>query len=149
MKFREAGANDIRHIQVVRNSVLENTLSDPGSVTDQDCLEYLTRRGKGWVCEIDCQIVGFAIADLQDHNIWALFIRPEFEKQGIGRKLHNLMLDWYFEHTETAVWLSTTPGTRAEKFYLKAGWEPVGKYSKDEVKFEMKREVWKNRSRIV
>lgn len=145
MKFREAGTNDIGQIQVVRNSVLENTLSDPGSVTDQDCQDYLTGRGKGWVCEIDGRLAGFAIADLQDHNIWALFIRPEFEKQGIGKKLHDLMLDWYFEQTETSVWLSTTPGTRAEKFYNKAGWKPVGKYGKDEVKFEMTKEVWKNR----
>jgi GNAT superfamily N-acetyltransferase len=50
-------------------------------------------RGKGWVCEINNEIVGFSIADLKGNNIWALFLRPEFEKLGIGKRLHDIMLD--------------------------------------------------------
>jgi hypothetical protein len=79
MIIREAVLNDIPQIQVVRNSVKENVLSDPGFVTDKDCEEFLTSRGKGWVCEIDSKIVGFSIADLKENNIWALFLQPEFE----------------------------------------------------------------------
>ena len=56
-------------LQIVRNSVKENTLSDPNLVTDDDCKEFMTVRGKGWVCEIDNRIVGFAIADLKGNNI--------------------------------------------------------------------------------
>jgi len=81
MIFREAEINDIPQIQIVRNSVKENTLSDPALVTDEDCKEFMTERGKGWVCEIDKTIVGFAIADLKDNNIWALFLDPAFEKK--------------------------------------------------------------------
>lgn len=66
MTFREANNTDIKQIQIVRNAVTENTLSDPGLVTDADCLEFITQRGKGWVCEIDNQIVGFSIADLKE-----------------------------------------------------------------------------------
>lgn len=44
MLIREATIDDIRQIQIVRNSVKENTLSDPGLVTDNDCEEYLTVR---------------------------------------------------------------------------------------------------------
>lgn len=141
MIFRTATIADIPQIQIVRHTVKENMLSDPALVTDQDCASYLTERGKGWVCEIDGRIVGFAIADLQDHNIWALFLRPEYEGQGIGRALHQLMLDWYFGQTKEAVWLSTTPGTRAERFYRKAGWTDAGMYGK-EVKFEMTSAGW-------
>jgi hypothetical protein len=43
-------------------------------VPDSDVEEYINHRGRGWVCEIDGQVVGFAIADLVDNNIWALFI---------------------------------------------------------------------------
>ncbi len=85
MKFREAINEDIPRIQVVRNSVKENMLSDPALVSDADCEDYISRRGKGWVCEIDGNIVGFAIADLVDHNIWALFVQPGFDKKGIGK----------------------------------------------------------------
>ena len=97
MIFREAKVSDIKQIQIVRNSVTENMLSNPNLVTDENCIEFITQRGKGWVCEIDKQIVGFSIVDLKNKNIWALFLKPEFEKQGIGRKLHNIMLDWYFD----------------------------------------------------
>ena len=63
MQFREATIEDITQIQIVRNSVKENQLSDPALVTDTDCEEFMTIRGKGWVCEADDKIVGFAIAD--------------------------------------------------------------------------------------
>ncbi|MDO8368077.1 MAG: GNAT family N-acetyltransferase, partial [Saprospiraceae bacterium] len=113
MLFRTANLADIPQIQIVRHSVRENTLSDPALVTDQDVAIFLSERGKGWVCEFEGQVIGFAIVDLQDHNIWALFLRPEFEKQGIGRRLQELMLDWYFEQTRETLWLGTAPGTRA------------------------------------
>ncbi len=79
MAFREATLQDIPQIQIVRHAVKENVLSDPGLVTDKDCANYLINRGKGWVCELNGQIVGFSIADLSDNNIWALFVDPQFE----------------------------------------------------------------------
>ncbi len=142
MIYREANITDIPQIQMVRNSVKENTLSNPDLVTDDDCVEFLTVRGKGWVCEIDNQIVGFAIADLKDNNIWALFLHPAFEKKGIGRQLHKIMLDWYFTQTKNKVWLGTAFNTRAEQFYRKAGWTEVGTHGAKEIKFEMTFEQW-------
>jgi GNAT superfamily N-acetyltransferase len=59
----------------------------PTLVTDADCEAYLFHRGKGWVCEMDGIIVGFAIADLQEENIWALFLKPEAEGKGIASQL--------------------------------------------------------------
>lgn len=143
MIYREALTSDIKQIQVVRNAVKENVLSNPGLVTDKDCVEYLTLRGKGWVCEKDGIIVGFAIADLIDNNIWALFVHPDFEKNGIGKTLHNIMLDWYFAQQKEMVWLSTGPNTRAEKFYALQGWRETGLYGKGETKFEMTAEEWR------
>lgn len=49
LSFREAVVADIPQIQLVRNSVRENMLSDPSLVTDAACCEYLTIRGIGWV----------------------------------------------------------------------------------------------------
>ncbi len=142
MIIRVAEIEDIKQIQIVRNSVRENILSNPDLVTDKDCEEFISVRGKGWVCEINNEIVGFSIVDLKDKNIWALFLKPEFEKQGIGRKLHDTMLDWYFEQTTDNVWLGTSPNTRAEIFYRKAGWAEIGKHGKNEIKFEMTFESW-------
>ena len=142
MILRETTIDDIPQIQVVRNAVTENTLSNPALVTDKDCIEFLTIRGKGWVYEIDEIIVGFAIIDLQDNNIWALFIHPDFEKQGIGKLLHNTMLNWYFSQTQTTVWLGTSPNTRAAIFYNLIGWTEIGMHGSKEIKFEMTYEQW-------
>ena len=121
MIFREATINDIQQIQKVRNSVKENVLSNPNFVTDKDCEVFIITRGKGWVCELEDDIVGFAIADLKENNIWALFVSPGYESKGIGRKLHDIMLDWYFDQTDRTLWLGTAPNTRAEKFYRVIG----------------------------
>lgn len=66
MIYRQAEITDITQIQIVRHSVNENTLSDPALVTDADCVNYITQRGKGWVCELNNEIVGFAIVDLKE-----------------------------------------------------------------------------------
>jgi GNAT superfamily N-acetyltransferase len=144
MLYREALVSDIKEIQSVRHSVKENVLSTPALVTDKDCEEYITVRGKGWVCETGGTVVGFAIADLEDHNIWALFVQPEFSGQGIGKKLHTLMMDWYFAQTKEMVWLSTAPGTKAETFYKLLGWKEAGRQANGEIRFEMTLTGWKD-----
>jgi len=142
MIFREAQAADITQIQIVRNSVTENTLSNPDLVSDEDCLEFITKRGKGWVCIVDNKVVGFSIVDLQENNIWALFLKPKYEKKGIGTRLHELMLNWYFAQTRVDVWLGTSPETRAEIFYRKSAWKEIGTHGDAEIKFKMTYERW-------
>lgn len=146
MEFREAIPCDLEAIMDVRFSVKENVLSNPDLVTIADCEDFIFRRGKGWVCIIDGKVVGFSIVDLVENNIWALFVRPEFAQKGIGKQLHNLMLDWYFTQTQENVWLGTDPGTRAETFYRKSGWQHVGMYG-NEYKFEMTYSDWNQQKR--
>lgn len=145
MVFREALLEDIPRMQIVRNSVKENMLSDPALVPDKDYVEYMTVRGKGWVSEENGVIVGFAIADLIDKNIWALFILPEAEGKGIGKRLHQMMMDWYFEQTKETIWLGTAFNTRAEKFYRMQGWKESGTNGSKEIRFEMSAEDWAGR----
>jgi GNAT superfamily N-acetyltransferase len=124
--------------------VKENVLSNPALVTNEGCDDFINVRGKGWVCEIDNEIVGFVIADLQDDNIWALFLNPDHEGKGIGTQLHRMMLDWYFSTGKQYVWLGTSPDTKAEKFYRRRGWTQNGLHGKNEIKFEMSREQWED-----
>ena len=145
MIYREAVISDIPQLQLIRNAVKENVLSNPALVQDKDYVEYLTERGKGWVCEKDGIIIGFAIADLKDDNIWALFVHPDQEQIGIGKALHEIMLNWYFKQQKERVWLSTGANTRAEKFYRLQGWREAGIYGKGEIKFEMSKEEWRKK----
>lgn len=143
MNFRQATTEDIPQIQIVRNSVKENQLSNPILIPDNLVEEFITKRGKGFVCEIDKKIVGFSIVDFAENNVWALFILPNFEGKGIGKKLHQLMLDEYFSKTKETIWLSTEANSRAETFYKKQGWKNAG-FHGNEVKFEMSFEDWKS-----
>jgi len=47
MLIRIAEPSDISQIQIVRNSVKENMLSDPALVPDEDVTNFITTRGKG------------------------------------------------------------------------------------------------------
>ncbi|WCT15081.1 GNAT family N-acetyltransferase [Mucilaginibacter jinjuensis] len=84
----------------------------------------------------------FCYCRFSGHNVWALFIDPDFAGQGIGKQLHNLMLDWYFEQTNHPIWLGTGFNTKAETFYRMQGWTEVGLHGTKETKFEMTAEDW-------
>lgn len=142
MNFRTAAKADIPQLQQIRNAVRENVLSNPDLVSYQDYEDYLDQKGKGWLCEIGNNIVGFSIVDLSTNNVWALFVDPKFEKTGIGKKLHQLMLDWYFVQTDKEIWLGTAPNTRAAKFYEMQGWQQNGSNGEKEIKFVMTKKIW-------
>ena len=93
MIFREAQLKDIGDIMDVRMSVRENALNTPGLVTDKDCEEFITQRGNGWVCEIENKVIGFSIVDAKEHNVWALFVRPEYAKMGIGNAAESIVAE--------------------------------------------------------
>ncbi|MFL5739495.1 MAG: GNAT family N-acetyltransferase [Flavisolibacter sp.] len=140
--IRQATQNDIADMSVIRMSVKENVLNNPALVQHKDYVEYLSSRGKGWVYETEGKIVGFAIADLKENNVWAVFIDPSFERRGIGKQLQGVMLDWYFSNTHKTIWLSTAPNSRAEGFYRKTGWKETGRTNSNEIRFEMSYEEW-------
>ncbi len=144
MNIRTAKVGDIAAMHEIRVAVKENVLNNPALVTEADYIYFLTNHGKGWVCEIENVIRGFAIIDIDDNNIWALFVHPDFDKRGIGRALHDTMLKWFFGQNKQTIWLSTAPASRAEQFYTKAGWEPTGLTKSGEIRFEMSQMAWNN-----
>jgi GNAT superfamily N-acetyltransferase len=143
--FREATIHDIPQMHLVRIIVKENILPNPSMITTNDYENFLTAKGKGWICEIENNIVGFAIIDFLEKNIWALFVHPGYEGKGIGKQLQKIMLDWYFNQYDETLWLGTSPNTRAEKFYRASGWSEVGRRKNGEIKFEMRKDEWVNK----
>lgn len=146
MFIREAQINDVPSLKVVRNAVVENTLSDSSLISDADYQAHILHNGNAWVCEMNNQIVGFVMVDLSKQNVWALFVHPDYEKKGIGLQLHDVMLNWYFSQTDKTLSLGTEAHTRAESFYLKAGWKAIGQQTNGEILFEMTLQVWQSKS---
>jgi GNAT superfamily N-acetyltransferase len=142
MFFRTATKDDILSLHAIRTAVTENVLSDPGRITQTDYKEMLELNGKGWVCEVNDEIAGFAIVDLKNQNIWALFVHPDSEGKGIGTALFRLMVDWAFGQGIDKLWLGTAPGTRAERLYSSTGWQKIGLEKNGEMRFECTKEIW-------
>ena len=139
MKIREAQIEDISAMHRIRMAVKENVLTNPLAVQEADYVPYLSLSNKGWVCEVADQIVGFSIVDTEEREVWALFVNPLFEGRGIGARLHDVMVTWYFSQDKTELILGTEPGTRAEGFYLHKGWVAIGQKSNGEIIFKMQR----------
>lgn len=79
-----------------------------------------------FVWEEQEKIVGFSAADPRSGSIWALFVAPGFEGCGIGRQLLDEACRILREAGVRRAWLTTEPGTRAERFYRLAGWADAG-----------------------
>jgi len=140
-RFRIAGEPDIPGMVTVRFSVVENRLSDPAYLTRQMWLDGLVSSGNAnsWVCEQDGAIVGFSIGRIREADIWALFVDPRFEGQGIGNHLLGLACDWLFQAGVETIELSTGAQTRADDFYLKQGWERGALNGRGEVVYRRRR----------
>ena len=132
---RSARPGDIPQMHRIRLAVVENRLSDPARVTEQDYLRYL-RDGAAWVAEEARRVAGFAILDAADASVWALFVDPASERRGIGSALHAEMLGWAEANGFGRLTLTTSAGTRAEAFYLARGWRVAGRDGSGEARLE-------------
>ena len=134
--LRQALRADIAAMHRVRLAVRENRLIS--GVTEADYLPALERTGRGWVIESDGAILGFAVGNGETGNIWALFVDPDHEGLGYGRRLHDAMVEWLFSQGLTRLFLGTEPGTRAQRFYEAAGWKRTGT-DRDEATYELRK----------
>ena len=130
---------DVPAAHIIRLAVRENRLSDPSVVTEQDYHDFMARDTMNWVCEVNGELAGFAMVDLEKRNLWALFVAPEHEGKGIGRALHETMITAYWKHCDV-LQLTTAPETRAAQFYRNAGYAEQGLTSNGkELIFELRR----------
>lgn len=146
MRYRQAGVEDIPAMHEVRLAVRENVLSNPVRVRPENYRNLLERDGRCWLCEADGRVAGFVVADRVRANLWALFVAPEFEGRGIGRQLLDLATAWLLEEGDLdGAWLSTEPGTRAQRLYQRSGWSEAGTLPNGEVRYEITRSRWRRR----
>jgi len=123
-------------MHAVRCAVRENVLSDRRRITEASYASFIAARS-AWVATADDgAILGFAALDLADAGVWALFVDPDHEGSGIGRALHDALLDAAAARGVAGLWLTTAPGTRAERFYRGAGWREGGRTDAGDIRFE-------------
>jgi GNAT superfamily N-acetyltransferase len=138
--LRQALRADIAAIHEVRMSVRENQLTR-SVISERDYINHLETLGRGWVIEAGDRVVAVVVGNARNGNIWGLFVHPEFERQGLGRRLLDTAVDWLWSQGLTQLWLTTSPGTRAQSFYEAAGWSRAGETEHGEIRLELRRRV--------
>jgi GNAT superfamily N-acetyltransferase len=133
--LRRATPADIPRITEIRGAVRDNRLSDPSRVTLADVLWHIAH-SPIHIWEDGGVIKGFSAGDPRDGSIFALFVDPAFEGQGIGQALILAACRSLAVAGHRIAKLSTDPGTRAERFYLRNGWRAKGIDARGEMVFE-------------
>lgn len=123
--IRKATRDDVPRIMEIRAGVRENRLRDPSRVTMEDVFWFVDNPGI-FLWEEDGSIVGFSAGDPRNGNIFALFVEERYERRGIGKALFERACKVLVEAGCARMWLTTWPGTRAERFYREAGWRVTG-----------------------
>lgn len=137
--IRLANLADIDAIFDIRTSVHENHLSLDQlaeiGITPRTIRQAIIEAPCAWVAEVNGAPVGFSMANVEDGCVFAAFVLPEFEGNGLGRKLMDKAETFLFQHHQT-IWLETAEAGRASGFYRNLGWQPVKTLPEGDIRFE-------------
>ncbi len=92
--------------------------------------------------EVDGEVVGFSLVDLVAGEVFALFVRPEWQALGFGARLLAAAETALFRK-HALIWLVTdgAPSVRANAFYQAQGWRQVAQLQGTDVRYEKSRSV--------
>ena len=127
-ELRQARIADIPRLVEIRAAVLENRLTS--MTIGPDDYRPFVEDGRCWVAGTDGAVQAFAALDAATATIWALFVDPAYEGRGLGRALVDRLAGEARRRGLTALKLETATGTRAERFYLRAGWKAASRERK-------------------
>lgn len=140
--IRDAAEEDIPAIFAVRTSVRENHLSVEQmagmGITYETIRQALCEEPCIWVAVHGNRIVGFSMADAADGCLFAAFVRPEWEGQGIGSRLLARAEAFLFKR-HSSIWLHTDGSSRAAGFYERLGWKRMPDMENRDARFEKPR----------
>jgi ribosomal protein S18 acetylase RimI-like enzyme len=128
LHYREIQLGDLPAIFEVRIAAWHN---DNGreelvrlGITPESVSRMLGQSHRGWLCEADGRIVGFAMGNRESGELWVIAVLKEFESRGIGKRLLTLVEEWLHYAGWSELWLTTDTDDRlrAVGFYRHLGW---------------------------
>ncbi|MGH8055530.1 MAG: GNAT family N-acetyltransferase [Stenotrophomonas sp.] len=141
---RLAVAADVEALFDIRTSVTQNHLSREQmaqmGIDAESLAAAVSAAPCAWLAEVDGQPVAFSMIDLDDACLFAVFVRPAFEGQGLGTAvLQPAEAALFARHAR--IWLSTDgrEPVRANGFYRRHGWVPVAALDDGDVRYEKAR----------
>ena len=126
--LREIEISDIPQLFSVRIATWHNPrgaieLQELG-ITPLSVEKLLRTSHKGWLCESEGKVIGFAIGDRSTGELWVIAVLKQFEGLGIGRRLLSEVEAWLRSSGWKRIWLTTDTDERfrAVGFYRRMGW---------------------------
>ena len=130
MKIREIQPDDMSAIFDVRVRTWHNENGEAEmtrmGITHESVRAMLAAGShRGWLCEIDGEVVGFAIGDRTSGELWVIAVLSDFECRGIGQQLLTRVEGWLRAEGWDEIWLTTDVDEtlRCVGFYRRLGWE--------------------------
>ncbi len=112
-------------LATVENAVTLQELADDYGITPDSLAQSMRSDVRGWLCEADGEVVGFAMGDRSCGEVQVVAVLPAHERKGIGKALLSRVRDWLFAEGHAEIWLlaNPDPDIRANGFYRHLGWE--------------------------
>jgi GNAT superfamily N-acetyltransferase len=133
MNIRLATVEDVETLFEIRCSVVENHMSREElaemGITPEAVREMvLSGDYVVPVVEVDGRGVGFAMGEVPEGFVFAVFVRPAHEGQGVGRALLRVVEEEFARRGVSEAWLATgaEESLRARGFYRHQGWTDAG-----------------------
>ena len=126
--IRPIAISDISETFRVHTATDENRLTSAQltalGITESSVSEKLLGSYKGWLCEEQGSVVGFAIGDRSSGEMWVIAVLPTHIRRGIRGALLEQVETWLFSEGCSSLWLMTDVDTRlrAYSFYREHGW---------------------------
>jgi GNAT superfamily N-acetyltransferase len=140
--IRVATVDDVPDLFSIRTSVRENHLSMEelaGLDVTVETVAAMLQGGTacGWVAVVAGRNVGFSMARADVGDLFALFVSPGFEGQGLGTRLLFEAERWFALQGIREPWLVTggEPGLKAVGFYERRGWVRTGIEPDGQIRF--------------
>lgn len=120
MVYRPIEPDDVPALFAVRVATDENRYTREEltalGITEVTALAKLQGSYRGWPCETEGQVVGFAIGDRATGELWVIALLPEYVKRGIGSELIRRVEAWMWGEGWSELRLTTDTDTRLRAY---------------------------------
>jgi GNAT superfamily N-acetyltransferase len=133
LRFRRAVASDAAECVRIRGLTRENAVSaerlrSAGITVESWGSDIESGSLPGFVCESAGAMAGYCFGAKDTGEVVVLALLPEYENQGLGRRLLAMVIDELRSHGHKRLFLgcSPDPSCRSYGFYRHLGWRTTG-----------------------
>lgn len=146
LTYREMRIDDLPAVLALRAATRENAmtleeLEEDYGITPESLAQSMQSHVRGWLCECEGEVVGFAMGDRANGEVQVVAVLPDFEGRGIGKALLRQVRDWLFAEGYEEIWLGANPDpqVRATGFYRRLSWRRTGVMKGDDEVLRLRR----------